>query len=145
MIVDDLSAELKQERARQHLASTTGLLSKSADSDTLIVDLIKDHRLVDREENRLMPQEIDEGLTPAREGGDGELASQREGEDAKQGEEMDEGNTKMNTTQGAENAQIDDFNVKDGSADKSGLLFVWLQLTVTVWIKLYLVGLVRCA
>jgi hypothetical protein len=38
-----LSAEIKQERSRQLLAITTGLLSKSADSDTLVVDLMVDH------------------------------------------------------------------------------------------------------
>lgn len=49
-ISDDLSAELIQERAKQCLETATGLLSKSADSDTLIVDLVKDRLTSRREE-----------------------------------------------------------------------------------------------
>ena len=42
---DDLWAEVREEKSKEVLATTTGLLSKSADSDTLIVDLVKDHEV----------------------------------------------------------------------------------------------------
>ena len=41
-LVDELSTNLQHELDKQMFASATGLLSKSADSDTLVVDLLSD-------------------------------------------------------------------------------------------------------
>ena len=59
MSSDDKTAELKQERARR-LLEKTGLFSKSADSDTLIVELIRDHLSSQKE--------VDNGLTSENDG-----------------------------------------------------------------------------
>lgn len=57
-----MSAEIKQEQARQQLATTSGLLSKSADSDTLIVDLIKDRLSLRKDEVAFPSQKVEDRI-----------------------------------------------------------------------------------
>ena len=96
-----MSAEIKQERARQLLATTTGLLSKSADSDTLVVDLISDQILTDE----------DEGLTSQ---------TQDERQTSHSQEDKDEENIELDTMQGVEGVKSDDVKDKACKVEKSG-------------------------
>ena len=98
-----MSAEIKQERARQLLATTTGLLSKSADSDTLVVDLISDQILTDKDE--------DDGLTSQ---------TQDERQTSHSQEDKDEENIELDTMQGVEGVTSDDVKDKACKVEKSG-------------------------
>ena len=103
---DDLTAELIEERARQLLAATTRLLSKSADSYTLIVELIKDRLLTDQERN---------GST------DGGLTSQRPNETLSSHSQREEDKGDRNADLGGtEEVESHDDGVKDCKVQRSG-------------------------
>ena len=104
-----MTAEIIQERARQHLATTTGLLSKSADSDTLIVELIRDRLLTDQERNGA----TDGGLTSQRPSAALSSHSQKE-------EDKDDTNAEIGGTKEEENAEHRDDRAKVGKVQGSG-------------------------
>jgi hypothetical protein len=104
-----------QERARQRLATTTGLLSKSADSDTLIVDLIKDRLLSDGD--------LEDGTT-ARRNIDG-LTAQDEALASRNEDDKSDGEAGMSGTK-EESGSHDDVKAKDCNAQASGLWNLFL-------------------